>query len=524
MATDQEERAGSNLSYWEATAEDAGLHPLRENAGCDVCIVGAGIAGLSVAYALTRVGRKVIVLDDGEIGRGMTGRTTAHIVNALDDRYYDLEKYHGEEGARIAAESHTAAIDWIERVVTENKIECDFERLDGYLFEPPNESLKNLEKEYEACIRAGLNVEWVPRAPIADFDTHRAIRFPRQAQFHPLKYLKGLAQAITRQGGQIFTGTKVEEAIGGENAHVTTTNKLTVTARAIVIATNTPINDRYVIHTKQAPYTTYVIGLQVRRGDVTPALYWDTAERAGMESGSGVIPYHYVRLAKGEAANGEDVLIVGGEDHKTGQAEDFEQRFQRLEDWARARWPKAGDVAFHWSGQVMEPVDGMGYIGRNPADKDNVYVVTGDSGNGMTHGTIAGMLIPELIRRGDHAWAKLYDPSRISLRSATDFAKENLNVASQYTDYLTPGEAGSVDDLKAGEGAVIRRGLKKIAVYRDEAGQLHEMTAICPHLKCIVHWNRTETTWDCPCHGSRFDALGKVLNGPSVADLAPIEE
>jgi glycine/D-amino acid oxidase-like deaminating enzyme/nitrite reductase/ring-hydroxylating ferredoxin subunit len=523
MEIHQQERAGANLSYWEATAEEKALQPLRENAGCDVCIVGAGIAGLSIAYELSRTGRKVIVLDDGAIGRGMTGRTTAHIVNALDDRYYDLEKFHGEDGARMAAQSHSAAIDWIERVVTKENIECDFERLDGYLFEPPNESLKNLEKEFEACIRAGLDVEWVPRAPIADFDTHRAIRFPRQAQFHPLKYLEGLGKAIERDDGRICTGTKVEEAIGGENARVTTTNGLTVTAKAIVVASNTPINDRYVIHTKQAPFTTYVVGLQVPSGHVTPALFWDTAERAGMESDMGTVPYHYVRLANGQGLDGEDVLIVGGEDHKTGQADDFEQRFQRLEDWARARWPKAGEVVFHWSGQVMEPVDALGYIGRNPSDKDNVYIVTGDSGNGMTHGTIAAMLIPELIRRGEHAWAKLYDPSRITMRTAPDFAKENLNVARQYVDYFTGGEAASAEDLKPGEGAVIRRGLKKIAVYRDDAGALHEMTAICPHLKCIVHWNRTETTWDCPCHGSRFDSLGKVLNGPSVADLAPVE-
>jgi glycine/D-amino acid oxidase-like deaminating enzyme/nitrite reductase/ring-hydroxylating ferredoxin subunit len=523
MEIHQEERAGANLSYWEATTDEKALHPLRENAGCDVCIVGAGIAGLSVAYELGRTGQKVIVLDDGAVGRGMTGRTTAHIVNALDDRYYDLEKYHGEDGSRMAAQSHSAAIDWIERVVASEKIECDFQRLDGYLFEPPNESLKNLDKEFEACQRAGLDVEWADRAPIADFDTHRAIRFPRQAQFHPLKYLEGLAKAIERDGGRIYTGTKVEEAVGGENARVTTSSGLTVTAKAIVVASNTPINDRYVIHTKQAPYTTYVVGLQVPRGHVTPALFWDTAERAGMENDMGTVPYHYVRLANGQGADGGDVLIVGGEDHKTGQADDFEQRFQRLEDWARARWPKAGEVVFHWSGQVMEPVDGLGYIGRNPSDEDNVYVVTGDSGNGMTHGTIAAMLIPELIRRGDHAWAKLYDPSRITMRTAPDFAKENVNVASQYVDYFTRGEAASAEELKPGEGAVIRRGLKKIAVYRDDAGALHAMTAICPHLKCIVHWNRTETTWDCPCHGSRFDALGKVLNGPSVADLAPVE-
>ena len=391
MATDQEERAGANLSFWEATDEGPALHPLRENSSADVCIVGAGIAGLSIAYELSHAGQTVIVLDDGAIGRGMTGRTTAHLVNALDDRYYDLEKFHGPDGAHIAAQSHSAAIDRVEKIATAESIDCDFERLDGYLFEPPNESLKNLEKEFDACARAGIAVEWVKRAPIEAFDTHRAIRFPGQAQIHPLKYLRGLADAVKRRGGQIFTGTKVEEAIGGENARVTTTNKLTVTAKSVVVATNSPINDRYVIHTKQAPYTTYVVGLHVKRGDVTGALFWDTAERAGMEDRLGGAPYHYVRVAKGDG-EGNEVLIVGGEDHKTGQAEDFEQRFQRLEDWARVRWPKAGDVLFQWSGQVMETLDGLAYIGRNPADEKNVYIVTGDSGNGMTHGVIAGML------------------------------------------------------------------------------------------------------------------------------------
>src|SRR5438874_11762433 len=239
----QEERAGANLSLWEASAPEDRLNPLTENSSADVCIVGAGIAGLSIAYELSRSGQKVIVLDDGLIGRGMTGRTTAHLVNALDDRYYDLERYHGEDGARMAAQSHSAAIDRIERIVADENIDCEFERLDGYLFEPPSESLKNLEKEFEACGRAGLNVEWVKHAPIEGFDTHRAIRFPRQGQFHPLKYLRGLAEAIQRHGGRIYTGTKALEAIGGEKARVTTAGNFNVLAKAILVATNTPIND-----------------------------------------------------------------------------------------------------------------------------------------------------------------------------------------------------------------------------------------------------------------------------------------
>src|SRR5205823_6222347 len=320
-------------------------------------------------------------------------------------------------------------------------------------------------------------VEWVNRAPIEGFDTCAAIRFPRQGQIHPLKYLAGLARAIIQKSGHIFTGTKVEEATGGANAKVRTTDNLVVSADSIVVATNSPINDRYVIHTKQAPYMSYVIGLRVRRGNVTRALFWDTAERARLERGLGPVPYHYVRVAGGDTS-ADDVLIVGGEDHKSGQANDFEARFDRLEEWARARWPRAKEIMFRWSGQVMEPVDGLGYIGRNPADEKNVYVVTGDSGNGMTHGVIAGMLISELIRRGDHAWAKLYDPSRIRLRTAPDFAKENINVAKQYIDYFTGGDADAAEALRPGEGAVVRRGLHKIAAYRDEAGALHEMTAV----------------------------------------------
>jgi glycine/D-amino acid oxidase-like deaminating enzyme/nitrite reductase/ring-hydroxylating ferredoxin subunit len=512
-------RAGANVSLWEATAQVEPLQPLGADDSADVCIVGAGIAGLSVAYTLARGGRSVIVLDDGPIGYGMTARTTAHLVNALDDRFYDLENCHGEEGARLAAESHSAAIDRIEHIVSEEKIECGFERLDGYLFDPPNETESELEKEFDACQRAGLDVQWAKQAPLNSFNTGQAIRFPRQAQFHPLQYLSGLSRAILHHGGRIFSGTKVISADGGADAKVKTADGFTVRVQSVVVASNSPINDRYVIHTKQAPYTTYVVGLRVPSGAVTRALFWDTAERPGMQNQTGPIPYHYVRVASGPEG---DILVVGGEDHKTGQADNFEPRFERLDEWARTRWPEAGEVAFRWSGQVLEPVDGLAFIGRNPADDDNVYVATGDSGNGMTHGTIAGMLIPELIRRGDHAWAKLYDPSRVRVRATTDFAKENLNVAEQYIDYFTGSDA-TIGELQNSEGATIRRGLSKIAVYRDKSGAFHECSAVCPHLKCIVHWNRTEKTWDCPCHGSRFDAKGHVLNGPAVADLKPVE-
>jgi nitrite reductase/ring-hydroxylating ferredoxin subunit len=210
---------------------------------------------------------------------------------------------------------------------------------------------------------------------------------------------------------------------------------------------------------------------------------------------------------------------VGGEDHKTGQADDTDERFDRLQSWTRERFPQAGEIAFRWSGQIMEPVDTLAFIGRNPGDQ-SIYVVTGDSGNGMTHGTIAGILLTDLILGRPNEWQTLYDPGRITLRAAADFARENLNVAAQFASYVTPGEVGTAEEIAPGEGAVIRKGLTKIAACRDTGGLLHERSAVCPHLGCIVDWNSTEKTWDCPCHGSRFDQSGNVLNGPANAGLA----
>jgi glycine/D-amino acid oxidase-like deaminating enzyme/nitrite reductase/ring-hydroxylating ferredoxin subunit len=496
--------------------------PLAEDAKADVCVVGAGIAGMTTAYLLARQGKSVVVLDDGPIAGGQTQRTTAHLSNAIDDRYFEIERLHGLKGARLAAESHSAAIDRIEAIVREEQIACDFERLDGYLFLPPGEAPEVLDRELAAAHRAGLTgVERLPRAPLTPFDTGPCLRFPDQGQFHPLKYLAGLARAIERDGGRIFTGTHAGSIEGGTSARVKTTTGAVVTANAVVVATNIPVNDLVAIHTKQAPYLTYVIGARVPRGSVAKGLYWDTLD-----------PYHYVRLqalppeeGAGDQAglSNDDVLIVGGEDHKTGQADDQAERYVRLEAWARDRFPMMEEVEFRWSGQVMETIDGLAFIGRNPLDQPNVFIVTGDSGMGMTHGTIAGILLTDLILGRENPWATLYDPSRKTLRAAGVFAKENLNVVRQYGDWLTGGEVNSLEEIRWGTGAVVRRGLSKVAVYRDEQGALHECSAVCPHLGCIVDWNDAEKTWDCPCHGSRFDQLGRALNGPANRDLGRVD-
>ena len=512
---------GQSASIWMQAAVPS-YPKLAEDISADVCIIGAGIAGMTTGYLLAREGKSVVLLDDGPIGGGQTERTTAHLANAIDDQYCEIERLHGERGAQLAAESHTAAIDQIEEIITQEDIDCDFERLDGYLFLAPNESTDLLDRELAAAHRAGLtDVERIDRAPLEHFDTGPCLRFPRQGQFHPLKYLAVLASAIVDYGGQIFTGTHAVDIAGGSPARVRTSDGFVVTASAIVVATNTPVNDRVAIHTKQAGYLTYVIGARVPPGSITKALYWDTLD-----------PYHYVRLqSAASAATGtttgenaaDDILIIGGEDHKTGQGDDGIDRFSRLESWARERFPVMQEVQFCWSGQVMEPIDGLAFIGQNPLDEENVFIATGDSGMGMTHGTIAGILLSDLIMGRDNPWKTLYDPARKTLKAGMEFVKETSNMASQYADWVTPGDVSSADEISADTGAVLRRGIKKVAVYRDEDGSLHELSAMCTHLGCVVAWNSSERTWDCPCHGSRFDKYGRVVNGPANRDLDRIE-
>ncbi|MHB8058007.1 MAG: FAD-dependent oxidoreductase [Desulfuromonadaceae bacterium] len=515
MKSDSEIESVRNESIWAATAKMPTYAPLREDIEADVCIVGAGIAGLTTAYLLTQAGKSVVILDDGPLAGGATEVTTAHLSNALDSRYFMIERLHGKEGARLAAESHTAAIDRIEEIVKKEQIDCDFERLDGYLFLGPGDKEELLDRELAAAHRAGLNrVEKMMRAPVHSFDTGPCLRFPDEAQFHPLKYLAALIMTIERAGGRLFPGSPVDQIDGGPKARVKA-GRHVVTASAVVVATNTPINDLLVIHTKQSAFMTYVIGARVPRGSVAKALYWDTQD-----------PYHYIRLQRMNSGgtieddqHDYDLLIVGGEDHKTGQAEDMQERHARLETWARQRFPMMEKIEFTWSGQCMETLDGLAFIGRNPMDSDNVYVVTGDCGHGMTHGTIAGILLTDLIRGEENLWATLYDPSRKTLNAVPEFIQKVLNLVDQYADWVSGGDVSSVDEIVNDSGAVLRDGLTKVAVYRDEKGQLHERSAICPHLGCIIVWNPTEKTWDCPCHGSRFDKFGKFINGPANREL-----
>lgn len=505
MAHGSDERA----PLWRAEGAERKFPALSADLRTDVCVVGAGIAGLSTAYGLAREGRRVVVLEAGAVGSGETGRSTAHLASAVDDGYVELERLFGSDGARLVGESHAAAIASIERIAAAEGIACGFARLDAYRFNPPG-GTTNLEAECEAARRAGLAAGMEARAPLDGFDTGPAVRFSGQGRMDPLAYARGLALAVERWGGRIFQDSRVAEVDGGRPARVSTVQGWHVLADAVVVATNVPVNDRVAIHGKLAPMRTYVIAAPVD-GRIADALYWDTAD-----------PYHYVRLQI--LADGSRMLVVGGEDHRVGHPALGAERWERLEVWARERFPGMGAVTSRWSGQIMEPVDRIAFIGRNPMDADNVFIASGDSGNGITHGAIAGLLLTDLVLGRENAWAKLYEPSRVTLKAAPGYADTNLHVAEHYAEWLTGGDVDDVAQIASGAGAVIRSGLSKLAVYRDEAGVLHKRSAVCPHLKCIVAWNDAEHSWDCACHGSRFDRFGRVVNGPANEPLDSTEE
>jgi glycine/D-amino acid oxidase-like deaminating enzyme/nitrite reductase/ring-hydroxylating ferredoxin subunit len=497
-------------SFWY---EDAGLEkrpPLEGNAECDLVVVGSGIAGVSSAYEAARFGWSVIVIDRAEtIGGVMTPRTTAHLASELDDYYHVLIDAVGEEDARLYYESQVAAINRIEAICQDEGINADFRRLDGLLIPAQAAHAEDLEKEYDACRKLGVEVDWTDAVPLPLPQGTRALRFPNQGRFHPLKYIRGLIKAVEGRGGRIH-GSTVYVDHGEEDGRVIVETEAgpRIRARAALFATNSPVNDKVTIHTKQVPDRTYVIAGPVPKGSVEDVLMWDTLDA-----------YHYVRLQP--LGDAEDLLIVGGEDHRTGEATDMDRRIASLEEWTRERFPSFGEVKYRWSGQVMEPVDHMPFSGRNPGN-DNIYVHTGDSGQGMTNGVAGALNIAALLFGEKARFADLFDPSRKPKAgtSLADFITGRAEDVKNLSEYVTGGDISSADELKPGQGAVVRRGAGKIAAYRDDKGTLLERSATCTHVGCIVHWNPFETCWDCPCHGSQFQPDGSVINAPAIKPLA----
>lgn len=486
---------GETLSLWQSDIEFPSLRPLKQDLCVDVCIIGGGIAGLLSAYLLMKEGKKVCILESYELFGGQTSKTSGHVTKVLDRHYKRIEKIHGTHGALLAAESHEAAMNIFEEIVRDEKIDCDLERVPGLLYATTEKDILFLKAEYESLQRTGHfhDVQW-SEDPIG-------LTFPNQLQLHPLKFLNSLSKILIQNGVKIHTHSHVTDIQSSNGLVVKTTRRQKVYCKSIVVATHVPINDMFVIHTKQAAYRSYVVGFKIPKNSIKKGLYWDTLE-----------PFHYARV---QASDDHDILIVGGEDHKTGQLKTNRWCFEDLEQWTFHHYGSQFPVLYRWSGQIMETMDGLGYLGHNPWDNQNVYIITGDSGNGLTHAAIGAMIITDQIMNRENPWEKLYSPSRLSLKASAGYLKENVNVAAQYADWIQPSAKPNLKNLKPEEGVVFREGIKIVAAYKNRHGNIELMSAACPHLAGVVSWNSVEKSWDCPCHGSRFDCHGHVIEGPA---------
>lgn len=511
--------SGGHTSYWlDSVGALPRFHSLNKNLKTDVVIVGGGMAGVSVGYCLACAGKQVVIVEDGLIGSGETGRTTAQLVTALDDRYERLARIWGEKDTRLIASSHREAIDFIEQAVKDENIKCLFERLNGYLMLHPSDEPDALNKELEAALKAGVDVQMVDRIPgIAHQGS--AIEFKNQGQFHPLLYIKGLCKAIITKGGKVFSGSHVSKI---DHTGIVTSEGFEVKADHVVVATNSPVNNMVAMHLKQTAYRTYVIAGLVKKDALPKALWWDTGDH---KEDKDIPPYHYVRLQPYNETH--DLLISGGGDHPTGDTHngvDELDRYGALEAWTRQYFP-IEEILYHWSGQVLEPVDSLAFIGRNPMDKDNVYIVTGDSGTGMTHCTIAGMLIRDLILGVENPYEHLYRPSRITFETGGIFFKEMMRGLTSVLRGATKEDwVKDIREIGKEEGKITTVNGHKCGVYMDKDGHYHMVSARCAHLKATLEWNADEKTWDCPWHGSRFTVDGEVINGPAIHNLAVYSE
>lgn len=476
---------------------------LSGNRSADILIIGSGLTGLLTAYALSKAGKKVTVVDASDgIGGGETGCTTAHLTWVLDSRYSELEKSFNFEKAQQVLKSHQAGIDFIETIAREEKIDCGFKRVSGYTLFGLEEK-EFFETELETLHRLGA-VETRLESPMPNsfLGKGTGLHYPHQAQFHPLKFLSGLAACLQKHGCTIFGGTRIAEVGSGK---VKTETGDEILANEIIVATHSPVKN-ILFFLKEAAYRSYVIAAKIKKGEVPEGLYCDTEN-----------PYHYVRTQPLEDES--DLLIIGGEDHKTGQNDDYEAPFQRLESWARANFPMIQKIDYAWSGQIIEPVDGLAFIGPSPYH-GHLFIATGYSGNGMTYGAIAAMIFRDTLLGKKNPWAELYNPTRKNPQAIPSFLKENANVVKELvTGHLQRGDIENAEDLPPGEGGVLQKGLTHLAVFRDAEGRLHASSATCTHLGCVVQWNSAQKTFDCPCHGARFSGRGEVICGPAIRDL-----
>ncbi len=495
--------------YWLTTASSHSFPSVSKALTVDALIVGGGITGVTTAYLLNRAGMSVALIDRDQIGHIDTGHTTAHLTSVTDVRLNELVENFGADHARAVWDAGAAAIEQIEEISKREEIDCEFTRVPGYLHAPiaaEGEAERQKFKDDAALANDfGFDAAYLDSVP------HMArpgVRFSNQAKFHPLKYLFGLASRMADGNSFIF-----EESEAGEfdkEKRRAKVNGHWINYGLVILATHNPLLGESSVlsgmtfQTKLALYTSYVVGAKIPRGTLPIASFWDTAD-----------PYLYLRV---DRKADEDYAILGGEDHKTGQVEETEDRYRRLEDKLRRIAPGA-IVNHRWSGQVIETNDGLPFIGESTLGQ---FIGTGFAGNGMTFGTLTAMMAADWVAKKRNPWNDLFSPWRKKLKGgAWDYFKENAD----YPYYLlktrlAAAEGESVSALAPSEGKILKVNGRKIAAYRDDSGKIEKCSAVCTHMGCIVRWNSAERTWDCPCHGSRFRTDGSVISGPAETSLA----
>jgi glycine/D-amino acid oxidase-like deaminating enzyme/nitrite reductase/ring-hydroxylating ferredoxin subunit len=500
-----------NPSYWLETTTPK-FPTLSQDRRVDACIVGGGIAGLTAAYLLAKAGRSVAILEKDRFGALYTGHTTAHLTLVTDMRLSDLVSDFGRDHAQAVWDAGRAAIEQIHSTIHAEKIDCSFVWVPGYLHVPTDSSdtdqeRKSLEEDTRLANELGFDASVVNAVPLMGSP---GIRFPNQARFHPLEYVKGLLKALAQTNAVLFENCEVSEM--SDSPLTVRANGHTVSCDYLILATHVPMSGKAgflsstVFQSKLSLYSTYAIAARVPSGRVPDAMFWDTND-----------PYRYLRL---DQRTDGTYLIYGGEDHKTGQVSETNPQFENLERSLMRLVPEAKPT-HRWSGQVVEPFDGLPFIGENA---ERQFIATGFSGNGMTFGTIAGVMACDAVLGRKNPWKNLFDPHRKSISGAWDYLKENVDYPYyMIRDRLASAEGESLDTLKPGEGKILKLNREKVAAYRDTAGVVTTLTPVCPHMGCHVHWNTSESTWDCPCHGSRFQPTGELLAGPAESPLERVD-
>ena len=499
----------SNPSYWVTSVTPSAFPELDRQIEVDVAIVGGGIVGVVAARLLKKAGKTVALVEMNRIGHGVTGYTTAKISSTQTLMYQRLERKHGLDVARAYAASQVFGLAEIRRLVEDEGIECDLEPQDNYVYCEDEDDVPNIEAEVAAARRAGLHVELV-RDTALPFPVAAALRHPDQAQFHPVRFLRHLAQGIPGEGSHVFENSRALDVDEGQPLTVAC-ERGGVAARDLIIATNYPFLDRGLYFPRVHPQRSYAIA-----GVPDPSLACE-----GMYISSDQ-PTRSIRTIRDGSRS---LLSIGGEGHAVGQEHDTEERYPALEAWAAERFGMR-EITHRWSTQDGITVDGLPYIGRYRRTSDHVYTATGFAKWGMANGAMAAGLLTDLICERHNEWAGLFDPHRLTVTaSAEKLITENAKVAMHWTrDRIAHPQSTPFEDLAPGQGSVRREGTKLVAASRSDDGTLVRVSAVCTHLGCVVAWNEAESSWDCPCHGSRFAADGSVIQGPAVHDLPTADQ